>query len=1009
MDEPAPSRTADAGAPAPAVPPLPPSGATAGDADATLKSRFGHEGFRPRQREAVDAALRGEDVFVLMPTGGGKSLCYQLPAVMTRGTTVVVSPLIALMEDQVRGLWANGVSAALLHSGLDAAESNDLETRIERGEFDLVYLSPERLVGAKGRRLLRAMLRRGAIDRFAIDEAHCISEWGHDFRPEYRRLGELRDDPESPLAQAPMLALTATATPRVAADVVAQLRLRDPVRIELGFERSNLHYAVRPKRGAFEHIASYLEANPRHEGIVYCNSRAKTEQTASKLRERGVDALAYHAGMDHADRRAAQEAFTFGRTRVCVATVAFGMGVDKPDVRFVFHLDPPRHLEGYYQQTGRAGRDGLPADCVMFYSPADVARLRGFLDEIESPDERAVAEGQLREVVRFAVETKCRMPRLLGYFGEHHPGDCGHCDNCLHPPEHADRTLHARMLLSAVARTEQRFGLSHVVDVLRGSRSQKVRQHRHDRLSVHGIGKDQSKSFWLQLADGLIERGELALSTDGFRIATLTAESKPVLRGQARVELARARPSPMPRDAPATHAAATTPSARPTRPCSKSSAPSAARSPSARASRRTSSSAMSPSARSPRSSPTTTKRCCASRAWDAPSSSGMGATSSASSATTPSRTIRLRRPSRLDTNRRMPHHVRPCIDGAGRQTSPPPRPEHRAPNAANRRRTRGRRRMIQVDSLTKWYGPTRAVDNVSFEIPKGEIVGFLGPNGAGKSTTLRMVTGYLPPSGGRASIDGHDVMNAPRAARLRIGYLPESTPLYEEMRVTEYLHYRGRLYDMPRKRRRQRIDAVVDRCGLDAYRRRTIGRLSKGNRQRVGLAQALLHEPPVLILDEPTAGLDPNQITAVRGLIDELKGNHTILLSSHILPEVEKTADRVVIISGGRLVADGTPAALRERIAADAPVVLEVRADAAEVESALSGLAEIESVRVEARDGWTVARAAPASTAGEGAALEAVGRVAVSKGWPLRGLRRDAGSLEDFFTQVTAAPPRSAA
>ena len=314
--------------------------------------------------------------------------------------------------------------------------------------------------------------------------------------------------------------------------------------------------------------------------------------------------------------------------------------------------------------------------------------------------------------------------------------------------------------------------------------------------------------------------------------------------------------------------------------------------------------------------------------------------------------------------------------------------------------------MIQVDSLTKWYGPTLAVDDVSFEIPKGEIVGFLGPNGAGKSTTLRMVTGFLPPSKGRATIDGHDVMTAPRSARLRVGYLPESTPLYDEMRVTEFLHYRGKLYDMPRKRRKQRIDAVIDRCGLEPYRRRTISRLSKGNRQRVGLAQALLHEPPVLILDEPTAGLDPNQITAVRGLIDELKGNHTILLSSHILPEVEKNADRVVIISGGRLVADGTPAELRKKIAVGAPVVVEVKADADEVGSSLRGVQGVAQVETESNDGWTLARARAERGRDP---IEAIGRLVASKGWPLRELRRESGSLEDFFAQVTAPQTKPAA
>ena len=509
---------------------------------AALKARFGHEGFRPLQSQAVEAALAGRDVFVLMPTGGGKSLCYQLPAVVGQGVTVVVSPLIALMEDQVRGLSANGIESALLHSGLDPAEADQLERGVEAGRFDLVYLSPERLVGPKGRRLLTRLLQAGKLDRVAIDEAHCISEWGHDFRPEYRRIGELRARGEGdPLGQVPMMALTATATPRVAEDVVAQLRLRDPVRLRAPFERTNLHYAVKPKRGAFEQIARYVEANPTHEGIIYVGSRAKADATAEKLKDRGVDAVAYHAGMDHADRKAAQDAFTFGRARVCAATVAFGMGVDKPDVRFVFHFDPPRHLEGYYQQTGRAGRDGLPADCVLFYASADAVRLKRFADEIENDAERDNAHRQLREVIAFALDTGCRMPRLLGYFGDDHPGDCGHCDNCLDPPQRVDATLHARMLLSAVARTGQRFGLNHVVDVLRGSRAQRVLDRGHEALSVHGIGKDMPKSYWLHLADGLIERGELTLSTDEFRTVSLTPDSKPVLRGEARVELAHSK------------------------------------------------------------------------------------------------------------------------------------------------------------------------------------------------------------------------------------------------------------------------------------------------------------------------------------------------------------------------------------------------------------------------------------------------------------------------------------
>jgi len=503
----------------------------------TLKARFGHPGFRPLQRQAVDAALEDRDVFVLMPTGGGKSLCYQLPAVTTPGLTVVISPLIALMQDQSRQLWANGISAAALHSGLDAEQIQQSERDAIDGKLDLLYLSPERLVSSRGAGLLRQLLSLGRLDRFAIDEAHCISEWGHDFRPEYRMLGRLREDERSPLFAKPILALTATATPRVAKDIVRQLHLREPVTITAGFERPNLYYEIRPRRKVFSELLDYLQANPTYEGIVYCNSRRKVDTLTMKLQSHGIEAVGYHAGREREERNKNQEDFTFGRARVCVATIAFGMGIDKPDVRFVIHVDPPRHLEGYYQQTGRAGRDGLASDCIMFFSPSDAHGLRRFIDDISDPAERENAEQQLREVVRFATETSCRMPRLLGYFGQTHEGGCGHCDNCLHPPAVSDRTLHARMLLSAVARTEQRYGLSHVIDVLRGSKSKRVTDRQHHELSVYGLGQTQTKSYWLHLADALIDRGELQVAGSEFPVVTLTPNSKAVLRNEVRVEV----------------------------------------------------------------------------------------------------------------------------------------------------------------------------------------------------------------------------------------------------------------------------------------------------------------------------------------------------------------------------------------------------------------------------------------------------------------------------------------
>jgi len=502
-----------------------------------LKERFGHDAYRPMQRRVIDAAMQNRDAMVVMPTGGGKSLCYQLPAIATPGTTLVVSPLIALMQNQVDLLHANGIKATLLNSSLSREEADLRERQAIDGAFDLVYLAPERLMSSAGFRLLSRL----NVSRIAVDEAHCISEWGHDFRPEYRQLGQLREGFGGKVADAPLLALTATATPRVADDIVRQLGLRDPAVFRAGFERTNLYYEVRPKRKVFEQLMAYLAQHPTEEGIIYCGSRAAVDRLTERLYNAGVAAVGYHAGMEHADRHASQHAFVFGDARVCVATVAFGMGVDKPDVRFVFHTDLPRQLEGYYQQTGRAGRDGLPANCVLFYSPADLPRLLGFAEEKPSEQERQLAIEQARQMVGFAVETRCRMPSLLGYFGQSHPGECGHCDNCKHPPRIIEATDDARRLLSAVARTDQRYGLGHVVDVLRGSKSQRVLDLGHDQLSVHGIGSRKGKAFWMALADGLIQRGELGVTADEFRVAHLTETSMPVLRGEVEVSVAEPR------------------------------------------------------------------------------------------------------------------------------------------------------------------------------------------------------------------------------------------------------------------------------------------------------------------------------------------------------------------------------------------------------------------------------------------------------------------------------------
>jgi ATP-dependent DNA helicase RecQ len=499
-----------------------------------LKHYFGHESFRPGQRPIVEAALAGRDQLVVMPTGAGKSLCYQLPAVLGPGVTIVVSPLIALMQDQVEALRAAGVGATFLNSTLSSQEAARRRAGILKGEVKLVYAAPERLLNEQFLPFLDRVRAEVGITAIAIDEAHCISEWGHDFRPEYRQLRAFR----ARFPGASVMALTATATERVRGDIVRQLALREPRLHLASFNRPNLYYEVRPKeRKPYEELRRLVREWPGA-GIIYCLSRARVEDLAARLREEGIAALPYHAGMGDQERAENQTRFIRDDARVMVATIAFGMGIHKPDVRFVIHYDLPRNLEGYYQESGRAGRDGEPARCLLFFGYGDLRTVEFLIAGKSDPDEQKISRQQLRRVIDYAEGTDCRRRILLGYFGETLAAGCEGCDNCARPREREDWTVEAQKLLSCVARCEQRFGLHHIIAVLRGSLEQRVIDRGHNRLSTYGIGRDRSESEWLSLGRSLLHQGLLEETEDGYPILKLNLESRAVLRGERRVEIA---------------------------------------------------------------------------------------------------------------------------------------------------------------------------------------------------------------------------------------------------------------------------------------------------------------------------------------------------------------------------------------------------------------------------------------------------------------------------------------
>jgi ATP-dependent DNA helicase RecQ len=503
------------------------------DIHVTLRSVFGYTAFRPYQQAIIQELIAGRDAFVLMPTGGGKSLCYQVPALHRTGVGIVVSPLIALMKDQVDALQANGVAAEFYNSSLDSDAARRVLARLHAHELDLLYLSPERILSAGFMERLEAV----DIALIAIDEAHCVSQWGHDFRPEYAQLGVLR----SHFPRVPLIALTATADAQTRTDIVRVLGLAQAGQHISGFDRPNIHYTVLEKHKPFEQLMRFLQSRQGQAGIVYALSRKRVEEIAGKLREKGISAAAYHAGLPAARRGEVQEGFLRDELQVVVATVAFGMGIDKPDVRFVVHYDLPRHIEGYYQETGRAGRDGLPADALLLYGAQDIATARWLIENSENPEQRRIEAHKLNAMVGLAESVTCRRRVLLNYFGERREQDCGNCDVCLDPPERFDATEAARMALSCVYRVGQRFGIAHVIDVLRGADTERIRTLNHQQLSTWGIGRDRSEQEWISILRQLIHRGYLVQDIASYSVLKLTDAARPLLRGEESLQLARPR------------------------------------------------------------------------------------------------------------------------------------------------------------------------------------------------------------------------------------------------------------------------------------------------------------------------------------------------------------------------------------------------------------------------------------------------------------------------------------
>jgi len=495
-----------------------------------LQKYFGYSEFRHQQEAIIQHVLNGRDVLALMPTGGGKSLCYQLPAVLMGGLTIVISPLIALMKDQVDSLNVNGIPAAFLNSTQSPDEQQRIIDQLKKGNIRLLYLAPERLFG-QGSNLI-SFLKSLPVCLIAIDEAHCISHWGHDFRPEYLMLAGLKNE----FPKIPVIALTATADKLTQKDILEKLDLKNPAGFVSSFNRANITYRIVPKKNSFKQLLTFLNERKEDSGIIYCLSRKSTEALAADLKDEGFLAEVYHAGMDNAYKARNQEAFLRDEVKIIVATIAFGMGINKSNVRYVVHVDLPKNIEGYYQETGRAGRDGLPSDAMLLYSYGDAVKLQRFAKVEGNESQSAIMLKKLDDMVKYCQTQNCRRQYLMQYFDESFPDNCGSCDICLSEYEKFDATLIAQKALSAVARLKERFGNTYVIDFLRGSKREKIWEE-HKQLKTYGIGADISRADWFRYLRELVTQGYLQVTEDAYPVLKLTDKSEAVLKGQQKVEL----------------------------------------------------------------------------------------------------------------------------------------------------------------------------------------------------------------------------------------------------------------------------------------------------------------------------------------------------------------------------------------------------------------------------------------------------------------------------------------